>query len=256
MSDEAEPGDSDLRRRAAWLLTMLVVVAALVVALTVWLLRPGSSKNNDAGPGIDDPSSTSASAGPSSTGPANRSGSTSPGTANSSASSSAPTKVPKPDCPSSATCTVTGDISGAASAINAYRAKNGKSAVPATTSTTADMCALSSGSDCPTSFVWVHVSNLSGKSVVQSVLGYHSSDDLLDNTAKAFQIGWAYDPAGEVSLLRGHPRRLIRSSTERRRAGATARHIPLGSATSVGCLVGLNRPRVLRIEREILWAST
>ena len=69
----------------------------------------------------------------------------------------------------------------------------------ASTSAAADRCALSSGSDCPRSYVWVHVDSLSGKAVVQAVEGFTGTDNLLDSDAKKYAIGWAYDPGSSSS---------------------------------------------------------
>ena len=83
------------------------------------------------------------------------------------------------------------------SAINAYRAEHGKKAVPTTSTRAAQRCALTEGSDCPSSFVWVRVDDLSGASVVKGVSGFNSSDDLLNDSAKSFAVGWAYTPSSK-----------------------------------------------------------
>jgi cytoskeletal protein RodZ len=210
LSEQGERGDGEIRKRAALFLALLAVVAGLFVVLMVTLLHTSKSSHN-AITNIDPPSTTAPSS-PTAPGPAQTSASTDITLGNSPSGSSAPsssapsttpassparTKVGKPSCPGSDTCTVQGDVAGAMSAINTYRAGNGKKPLPTSSSPVADKCALSSGNDCPSSFVWVRVDNLSGQSVVTGVNGFHSSDDLLDDQAKGFQVGWAYDPGAK-----------------------------------------------------------
>jgi hypothetical protein len=192
--------ESDIRKRAAWLLAMLAVVAGLFVVLSLTLFNTSGGGGTSHGDIADAPSAISVPA--DSPTPSATSGST---TAPSSASTSpAPSTsassgaVPKASCPSNASCTVTGDVTGAMSAINAYRAQQGKKAVPTTSTATANTCALSSGNTCPSSFVWVRVTDLSGSGVVKAVTRFNSSDGLLTNTAKSYEVGWAYDPGSKT----------------------------------------------------------
>lgn len=193
--DDERP-ESDIRKRAAWLLAMLAVVAGLFVLLSLTLFNTSGGGGTDHGDIADAPSDASAPAGPTTT-PARSAPSTkaSSPAARTSASSGA---VPKPSCPGGATCTVQGDVAGTMNAINTYRARSGKKAVPTTTGAAANTCALSSGSDCPSSFVWVRVKDLSGAGVVAGVSRFNSNEDLLDNNAKSFQVGWAYDPGSKT----------------------------------------------------------
>ena len=197
--DDERP-ESDIRKRAAWLLAMLAVVAGLFVVLSLTLFNTSGGGGTDHGDIADPPADASAPAAPTSTparsAPPSSSGAAGSPSTGTSASSGA---VPAPACPSSATCTVRGDLTGTMNAINAYRARGGKKAVPTTAGAAADTCALSSGSDCPSSFVWVRVKNLSGSGVVAAVSGFNSDEDLLDDSAKSFEVGWAYDP-GSKSL--------------------------------------------------------
>ncbi|MBE7187425.1 hypothetical protein [Jatrophihabitans endophyticus] len=200
MTYDENRDESEIRRRAAWLLGMLAVVAALLVVLMVFFLgsSKGSSNNNaDPDPHYGDP--TVATTHPTSGGTGTPSTHSSPGRGQSSSTAVSTGPVPKAHCPSSSTCTVQGDIGGALAAINDLRSQHGLSTVQASTSHAADQCALSSGSDCPQSFVWVHVDNLSGKAVVAAVEGFSGTDDLLDSGAKKFAIGWAYDPGSQAS---------------------------------------------------------
>ena len=190
-----ERAESDIRRRAAWLLAMLAVVAGLFVLLSVTLFHTSGGGGTDDGTDgqlavpTDSPASSAASSGSSGRPPSNPSSSPA-------ASTSTPAgAVARPSCPGKTTCAVQGDVSGVMSAINAYRAHHGKPAVPTTSSAAAQRCALTQGDTCPTSFVWVRVDDLSGASVVAGVTAFRSNDDLLDNSAKSFAVGWAYDPA-------------------------------------------------------------
>lgn len=193
--DDERP-ESDIRKRAAWLLAMLAVVAGLFVLLSVTLFNTSGGGGTNHG-AIADPPTDIATGGapagptPSSSGTPSRTPSTSPAT-----SSSAP--VGKPSCPGNASCTVTGDVGGAMSAINAYRAQSGKKPVPVSTNAEAQKCALSSGENCPSSFVWVRVTDLSGPAVVKGVSGFNSSNDLLAEGVKSYDVGWAYDPASKL----------------------------------------------------------
>ncbi len=202
--DRDDLPESDLRKRAAWLLAMLAVVAGLFVVLSLTLFNGSGGGGGDSNQGqIADPPTdistpASGSAPQSSRAPSTTRTSTAP-SGNGSASSSTSGTVPKPTCPGDSKCSVTGDVTGAMSAINAYRTQHGKKAVPTTASPKAAKCALSSGNDCPDSFVWVRVTDLSGSGVVKGVNGFNSNDDLLTNSTTSFEVGWAYDP-GSKSL--------------------------------------------------------
>ena len=201
-----ERAESDIRKRAAWLLAMLAVVAGLFVLLSVTLLK-SSGGGNDTSQSTVLPtdvatSSVSPTAAASTTPTAGSSTSTpptsSPSTSGSPATSASSGPVPTPSCPSKKTCAVTGDVNGAMTAINAYRSEHSKKAVPTSTTSAAEQCALTEGDTCPSSFVWVRVDDLSGSSVVTGVTGFNSSDDLLDDSAKSFEVGWAYDPGSKT----------------------------------------------------------
>jgi hypothetical protein len=195
--DDERP-ESDIRKRAAWLLAMLAVVAGLFVLLSLTLFNTSGGGGTNHGDIADPPTDASAPAGPTTT-PARSAPRASSSTAASPAvrTGASSGAVPRPSCPGAATCTVRGDVAGTRNAINAYRARSGKKAVPTTAGAAADKCALSSGSDCPSSFVWVRVKDLSGSGVVAGVSRFNSSSDLLDNNAKSFEVGWAYDPGSK-----------------------------------------------------------
>ena len=194
-----ERPESDIRKRAAWLLAMLAVVAGLFVVLSLTLFNTSGGGGTPHGDIADPPTDFSS---PADTPAAATTGTTtapsSTATSPSATDSSSSGAVPKPSCSGNATCTVQGDVAGAMSAINAYRTQQGKKAVPTTSSAAADTCALSSGNTCPSSFVWVRVTDLSGSGVVKAVTRYNSNDDLLTNTAKSYEVGWAYDPGSKT----------------------------------------------------------
>ena len=199
MTYDENRDEGEIRRRAAWLFGMLAVVAALLVVVMVFFLNGGangSQHNAIPDPNYGNPTRSSQS--PTHSG-SSSSSATSHSTSKTSGAATSSTPVPKASCPSSSTCTVPGDIGGAVSAINSLRAQHGLSAVQASITDAADQCALTSGSDCPQSYVWVHVDDLSGKSVVAAVQGFNGTDNLLDADATKFAIGWAYDPSSESS---------------------------------------------------------
>ncbi len=194
--DDEERAESEIRKRAAWLLAMLAVVAGLFVLLSLTLFKSSSGSSD---PSADDtlPVATSAAPSGSSSRPAPRTSATgtSSGATGTGTSSGV---VPKPSCPGNKTCAVQGDVGGAMRAINAYRAQHGRKAVPTTSSQAAQRCALTEGDTCPSSFVWVRVDDLSGSAVVKGVTGFHSSDDLLSDSARSYAVGWAYNPASKT----------------------------------------------------------
>lgn len=202
MTYEDDRDEGEIRRRAAWLLGMLAVVAALIAVLMVFFLRDsnGSGSNNaapDPNYGVDPSVSASATGGSSSSASGPATDSSSAASSSSGATSSGP--PPEASCPSSDTCVVKGDISGTVSAINDLRAQHDLSPVQATINNDADQCAVTRGDDCPQSFVWVHVDDLSGQAVVSAVQGFHGTDNLLDGDATKFAIGWAYDPGSKTA---------------------------------------------------------
>ena len=78
--------------------------------------------------------------------------------------------------------------------------------ITASITAAAQKCAVSAGNDCPSAFVWVHVTNLSGTALVTGVKGFNSGQDLLTAGATSYQLGWAYDPQSKTStcaVIRG-----------------------------------------------------
>lgn len=176
-----EPADSDLRKRAAWLLAMLAVVAGLFVLLFTTLLggSGGGGKGDQAGP--DD------SLAPNAATVVTHAPSHSP----SGSSSASSTHAATASCPTSAACALEGDIGGAVDAINAYRTQHDQQAVPGRVSSAAKQCALANGSGCTGGWAESQVSRPTGNAAVAKI---SSLGRLLDPAMKSFEVGWAYDP--------------------------------------------------------------
>ena len=191
MIDETEPEvESDLRRRAAWLLAMLAVVAVLFVVIMAKFVGGGSSPKNNQ-PGALDSVVAGKSTHPSSHHPstsAHRS-STSPTTASTSASTPKRTS-----CPTKQACVLDGDIGSGVAAINAYRTQHGQPAVSGSVSAQAQQCAVHNGSGCSGGWAETQVSKPDGTAAVQKILQFAH---LLDPNVKSFEVGWAYDPGAK-----------------------------------------------------------
>ena len=197
MSDSGE-GENEIRRRAAWMLAMLALVAGLLVLLMTTVFNSSGGGGGTDNGNLADPYSSSTPA------PGSSSTSHKPAAASSSASSSG--RVPTPSCPDTSTCAVKGDLTGATAAINRYRTQNGMKPVTATITPTAEKCAVSNGNDCPSAFVWVHVADLSGTALVDGVKGFNSGKDLLTSGATTYQLGWAWNPQSKTAtcaVIRG-----------------------------------------------------
>lgn len=199
-----DEGDSEIRKRAAWLLGMLALVAALFVGIMITFVGTsgGGGGNNNAGPLDTTPASPTSSA-RASTNPAR----TTPQHP-ASTSKAAPTTSAVPrgsaGCPTSAKCALTGDIGGAVAAVNAYRTQHGQAAIPGTVAADAAQCALTNGSDCPDAFAESQVPGPNGTTAVAKI---ESLAKLLDPAMKSFGVGWAYDPASKTyyfAVVRNH----------------------------------------------------
>jgi hypothetical protein len=199
--DDTEPeAESDLRRRAAWLLGMLAVVAVLFVVIMTALIGSdsGGKKTVDSGP-LDASVPTAPSGSPStaahSSASTSRSSASSPASASSSASSTAHRAA---SCPTSQPCALDDDIGNAVDAINAYRTAHGQPSVPGSVSAAAKKCALSNGNDCSGGWAETQVPNPSGKAAVDKIVQFGK---LLDPQMKSFGVGWAYDPGSKGYLF-------------------------------------------------------
>jgi hypothetical protein len=211
VSDESG-GETEIRKRAAWLLAMLAVVAILFALLMITVL--GSNTGRAPRTALGNDPIRSLSAGPSSGSsqhphkhkhtrkhpkphqsaehgsPAGSvGGSTTPTTG---VSSTATGPAPH-SCPSTTPCVLDGDIGNAITAVNAYRTEHGQAAVPGIVSPAAQQCAVSNGGDCSGEWAETWVTTADGQGAVTKVVSYAHSIA----TMKSFEIGWAYDPAGQ-----------------------------------------------------------
>lgn len=186
--------DSDLRRRAAWLLGMLAIVAVLVVVVMSQLVGTGSDAKKRNGPGALDSAvgahPTSSSATPTSPGPTRTNAahtSTPPRSAGNSA-------VHGIKCPTKKTCVLDGDPGNGIAAINDYRTQHGKDAVVGRVSAKAQKCALNNGDGCSGGWAETEVARPDGPMAVQKILEFGR----LTSDMKSFEIGWAYDPKAKL----------------------------------------------------------
>jgi hypothetical protein len=193
VSDES--GESDIRKRAAWLLVMLALVAVLFAVLMITVL--GGTKGGAPHTALKDPILSLSAGAPSTPVPttktrphpsAEHGSAENPGTSTSSTSTG-----PAPhSCPTTAPCALDGDIGNAIAAVNAYRAQHGAPPVPGSVTAAAQKCALSNGSDCSGGWAESQVASPDGQEALAKVLSFAHDID----TMKSFEIGWAYDPAG------------------------------------------------------------
>jgi hypothetical protein len=191
--DESEPeGETDLRRRAAWLLGMLAIVAVLfVVVMTLVIGKSGGGKSADK-PGSLDGAISSHTATPSSTHASTHASRTRTKT---SSSRSSTTPHGATSCPTKQTCVLDGDVGNGVDAINAYRTQHGKSAVPGSVSPVAQQCAVHNGNGCSGGWAETELDKADGPAAVQKILPFAH---LLDSNVKEFQVGWAYDPGAKL----------------------------------------------------------
>jgi hypothetical protein len=194
-----QPGDSDLRRRAAWLLAMLAVVAALFVLLFTTVLNGSGASHHDNNAAPDDTLAPTVTRSVHSSSGPNRS--TSAGPSASGVPSNGPTNgtTGEPSGPSTSTCpsmqpsVLQGDSADVIAAINDYRTQNGRQAVPGKVSKSAQKCALSNGGGgCSGGWAESQLDQLDGKAAVDKI---SKLGNLLDPQLKSVGVGWAYAPA-------------------------------------------------------------
>lgn len=211
MADDAPERDPEIRKRAAWLLGMLALVAALLVLLMVTFFNTSGGESDRQN--LGDPTAAPTATGSSPT-PSDRSSGSSQspevtdsdsggpdGTAPGSGSptgTSGSAGTGSVSCPGDDPCALTSDVGGAVAAINAYRTKNGKSPVPGAVSAAAAKCALSNGSDCDGGWAQTQVpaeddGRPDGTLAVEKIkqLGKLLAD------MKSIEVGWAYDPGSK-----------------------------------------------------------
>lgn len=181
-----DEGDGDIRRRAAWLLVMLAVVAGLIVVLMVTFLN-SSSPSKPKPVGIGGPGTSTDSA--TSSAPARRT--TARPRPTPKASSSAQGPVTR-SCPTKDICILQGDPGNAIQAINDYRKQNNMPPVPGKVSAQAQTCALSNGSNCSGHYAFSEVPDLTGSSALDKVKSFGK---LLDPQMKSISVGWVLNPA-------------------------------------------------------------
>lgn len=199
MIDETDPGaDSELRRRAAWLLGMLAIVAILFVVVMTTVLGSGGKSHNAVFPAPLDSLSASQPATPGSTAkssaPASHRSSAAHSHARSTPTTHPPTTHGPASCPSQQPCAVAGDIGNAVGAINSYRTSHGQNSVPGSVSQAAVKCAVSNGGDCSGSWAESQVATASGEAAVRKIIEF---GQLLDPRLRSFEVGWAYDPGAK-----------------------------------------------------------
>ncbi|HET6878162.1 MAG TPA: hypothetical protein VFH38_11580 [Jatrophihabitans sp.] len=205
-NDYTDPvGESEMRRRAAWLLAMLALVAVLLVALMVLFLGGGGSGNNgnnQAFPSLYPTAPTRTKpATHSSSAPAHHRRKHHQASHTSAAGSSSSVSVPPHstrhtvNCPGSSPCVAEGDIGNAVAAINAYRHEHGQPPVSGSVTSAAQQCAVSNGGDCSGSWAESQVPAANGQEAVQKIIPF--AHGLLDPSLSSLQVGWAYDPSAK-----------------------------------------------------------
>ena len=194
MVDDRRPeSDSDLRRRAAWLLGMLAAVAVLFVVVMSQVLGNGGSKSSDNGPGALD-SAVAAQSNSASPSPKPTSHPRTTPTSKAAPSSPSATRG-STKCPTRQTCVLDGDVGNGIDAINAYRSQHGQPAVTGTVSQQAQECARNNGNGCSGGWAETELAKPNGRAAVQKILQFGR---LLDPSLKNFEVGWAYDPGAKL----------------------------------------------------------
>jgi hypothetical protein len=195
VDDRGTETDSDLRRRAAWLLGMLAVVAVLFVLVMTQVLGSGDKKSGDNGPGALDSAVAAQTDSPSSGSGSTRASSPARTAPTSKAAGSSSATRGRTTCPGRQTCILDGDVGNGIDAINAYRTEHGQPAVPGRVSTQAQKCAVRNGNGCSGGWAETEVAKPNGRLAVQKILEFGR---LLDPNVKTFEVGWAYDPGAKL----------------------------------------------------------
>ena len=192
MVEQSEPeAETDLRRRAAWLLGMLAVVAVLFVVVMTTVIGTGSGGKSASGPGSLDGAITGTPTKGSTAGhPSTPATKTSPSSAQSSSSPHG-----RRSCPTAHTCILDGDVGNAVAAINAYRTQHGRPAVPGSVSRAAQECAVNNGNGCTGGWAETELAKADGAAAVQKIVQFGR---LLDPNVKNFGVGWAYNPGAKL----------------------------------------------------------
>lgn len=196
MAYDNEPVESDLRRRAAWLLAMLGVVAVLLIVVMTTLIGSDKGPNkpsDNAGPldgALTSPHPASATHHtPSAVGEHRSTASTTPVTATRTTAG-----AHAASCPSPSRCALPDDIGNAIAAVNIYRTQHGQPAVPGAVSPAAQACALDNGTRCTGNWAESRVPGPDGAIAVAKLTSFAH---LLDPQLRSFGVGWAYDPGSK-----------------------------------------------------------
>ena len=193
-TDGKREPDTDLRRRAAWLLGMLAIVAVLLVVVMSQLVGGGGGSKGDTGPRDLDSAVGQHSSSSASTSPSSRPHTQSPASSDAPGSSGGSAPVRGRKCPTKQTCALDGDPGNGIAAINDYRTQHGKPSVPGRVGTDAQTCALNNGNGCSGGWAETELGKLDGAAAVQKILPFaHLLDDM-----KSVEIGWAYDPGAKL----------------------------------------------------------
>lgn len=215
--------DATARRHALWSLTVLVLLAVLVVAVTLFFSGTPGSRHDDrielgiptSGPTTPRTAaptvSTASPPGARSSTPVRRDPGTGArhSTASSPTGTSAPasTRAPSPaltrpagnvavadaPCTGSTPCLVAGD-GGIAAALNASRHAHGTGPAGVAVTSLAQRCAASGGAECPGQYAIQTADAPSGRQAVASLAASPGNDWLFGPGTVSLQAGWAYLP--------------------------------------------------------------
>lgn len=192
--------ESDLRRRAAWLLGMLALVAVLLVVILTVVLKSGDGGDGGGATktagALDSVAAHQPSSGRTTTHPASRSSRSAPTSPATSITTQPATG--ETTCPTATPCALAGDAGGAVAAVNAARAADHQPAVSGQTSQAAQQCALTKGNECSGSWAVTWGSAADGTGLVARIPDH---TELLDPKLTGFQVGWAYFPDSKTYYL-------------------------------------------------------
>lgn len=219
-SEWTQSEESAQRRRAAWGLGILALVAAIVVSLMVFFLGTSHGDNSNqvlppavsVSPTASSPPPSTRSAPATSTTPSrpratpstSKTSKTSKKPSSSARSSSAKPSVPpttgRVSCPSGQACVAPGDAGNVMGALNSYRTAHGRTPALGAVSSAAQRCALGNGntSSCPTSYFWEPVTGRDGQAVINKIAAGGDGASFLLDPHGSFELGWAYVPSSHL----------------------------------------------------------
>jgi hypothetical protein len=191
-------GESDLRRRAAWMLAMLALVAVLFVVILSVVLNTSHGKGVHRTAGALDSAANSTPSPAGATSAAAPGSSTGSGPGTPTASITTQPATGDTTCPTPTPCALAGDAGGAVAAVNAARAAAHQAAVSGQTSPAAQQCALTKGNQCTGSWAVTWASTADGSGLVARIPDH---EQLLDPKLTGFEVGWAYFPDAKAYYL-------------------------------------------------------